>query len=60
MTKNKCSKEKKSDIVFETAKFLQLLNGIKYYETEDGHIWLVDKQNELHCITHSESYRVSD
>ncbi len=54
------AKERKSDIVFETAKFLQSLNGIKYYETEDGHVWLVDKQNGLHCITHSESYRVRD
>ena len=60
MPKNMYAKVRKSDIVFETAKFLQLLNGIKYYETEDGHIWLVDKQNELHCITHSESYRVRD
>ena len=59
MTKNKdVTDEIKCEC--EIPKFLITINGIQYFETSDGHVWMFTKDGELECLTHSESYRVRD
>lgn len=57
-TRNSCPTT--SHIIIESAKFLRVIDGIQYYETTDGHVWMFTKDGELECLTHSESYRVRD